>query len=162
MNSTRLGEGQLSLNSNRLSLRELIEGCCTHVRFNGSHQIINTGDLDTEMFADKHRLDQVLVNFVNNAVKYAPDSKEIIINVDDLEDSVKVSVIDKGKGISAEYVPFLFDRYYRVNENRNQSSGLGLGLYISAEIVRKHGGEIGVHTAPGNGSAFWFVIPKNL
>jgi signal transduction histidine kinase len=67
----------------------------------------------------------VLVNLVNNAVKNAPDSKEIIIYVDDLEDSVKVSVIDKGKGISAEYVPYLFDRYYRVNENRNQGSGLG-------------------------------------
>ncbi|MGZ3872922.1 MAG: PAS domain-containing sensor histidine kinase [Mucilaginibacter sp.] len=162
LNSTRLGESQLGLDKKRMSLKDLIEGCCNHVRLNGSHQLINRGDLDAEMFADKDRLDQVMVNFVNNAVKFAPDSKEITIQVDDLGDSVKVSVIDKGKGISAEYVPFLFDRYYRVNENRNQGSGLGLGLYISAEIIRKHGGEIGVDTGPGTGCAFWFVIPKNL
>ncbi|MGZ3983333.1 MAG: PAS domain-containing sensor histidine kinase, partial [Mucilaginibacter sp.] len=162
LNSTRMGEGQLSLNKRQLSLKELLEGCCSHVRLSGSHQITHTGNLDIAVFADKHRLDQVVVNFVNNAVKFASDSKEIVIHVEDLNESVKVSVIDKGKGIAAEYVPFLFDRYYSINENRNQGMGLGLGLYISAEIVRKHGGEIGVDTAPGKGSAFWFVIPKYL
>lgn len=160
LNATRLGEGQLILNRKPMSLTELINSCCNHVRLEGAYKIIHTGDLNVEVFADKNRIDQVLVNFVNNAVKYAPESKEIVINVDDLGDSVKVSVIDKGKGISAEYVPFLFDRYYRVNENRNQGSGLGLGLYISAEIIRKHGGEIGVDTQLQKGSTFWFVIPK--
>lgn len=160
LNATRLGEGQLILNRKQMSLTELINSCCNHVRLEGAYKIVHTGDLNVEVFADKHRIDQVLVNFVNNAVKYAPESKEIIINVDDLGDSVKVSTIDKGKGISAEYVPFLFDRYYRVNENRNQGSGLGLGLYISAEIIRKHGGEIGVDTQVQNGATFWFTIPK--
>jgi PAS domain S-box-containing protein len=160
LNSTKLGEGQLILNKTILSLKEVIKGCCNHIGLNSSYKINHTGDLNVEVFADQHRIDQVLVNFVNNAVKYAPESKEIIINVVDLEDSVKVSVIDKGKGISAEYVPFLFDRYYRVDENRNHGSGLGLGLYICAEIIRKHGGEIGVDTQVQKGSAFWFVIPK--
>ncbi|TFF30352.1 PAS domain-containing sensor histidine kinase [Mucilaginibacter psychrotolerans] len=164
LNSTRMGEGQLTLNKRRLSLKDILEDCCNHVRLNvnGSHELIHKGDLDVEVFADKHRIDQVLVNFVNNAVKFAPESKEIIIHVDDLNDSVKVSVIDKGKGISAEYVPFLFDRYYCVNENRNQGLGLGLGLYISAEIIRKHDGQIGVDTEAGKGASFWFIIPKNL
>lgn len=164
LNSTRMGEGQLTLNKRRLPLREILEHCCNHVRLNvnGSHELVHKGDLDAEVYADKHRIDQVLVNFVNNAVKFAPESKEIVINIDDLEDSVKVSVIDKGRGISAEYVPFLFDRYYCVNENRNQGLGLGLGLYISAEIIRRHGGEIGVDTEVGKGSTFWFIIPKGL
>lgn len=162
LNSTRIGEGQLTLNKRRLSLKELLGDCCSHVRLSGTHEIVHTGNLDVEVYADKHRLDQVLVNFVNNAVRYAPDSHKIIINVDDLDDRVKVSVIDKGKGISAEYVSFLFDRYYRVNENRIHGSGLGLGLYISAEIIRKHGGEIGVDTVIGKGATFWFVIPKGL
>jgi signal transduction histidine kinase len=56
----------------------------------------------------------------------------------------------------------LFDRYYRVDENRNRGSGLGLGLYISAEIIRKHGGEIGVDTGAGKGTTFWFILPKDL
>jgi PAS domain S-box-containing protein len=162
LDSTRLGEGQLKLNKKRLSLKELIEGCCNHVRLNGTHEIKHTGDLSLEVFADKHRIDQILVNLVNNAVKYAPDSNLITIHVEDLTDKVKVSVIDKGQGISAEFVPYLFDRYYRVDENRNRSSGLGLGLYISAEIIRKHGGEIGVDTGAGKGTTFWFILPKDL
>jgi signal transduction histidine kinase len=162
LNSTRLGEGQLKLNRKRLSLKELIEGCCNHVRLNGTHEIKHTGDLSLEVFADRHRIDQVLVNLVNNAVTYAPDSNSITIHVEDLTDKVKVSVIDEGYGISAEFVPYLFDRYYRVDENRNKGSGLGLGLYISAEIIRKHGGEIGVDTGAEKGAAFWFILPKDI
>ncbi len=160
LNSTKIGEGQLKLNKKRLSLKDLIEGCCNHVRLNGTHEIKHTGDLSLEIFADRHRIDQVLVNLVNNAVTYAPDSNLITIDVEDLIDKVKVSVIDKGQGISAEFVPYLFERYYRVDENRNQGSGLGLGLYISAEIIRKHGGEIGVDTGTGIGATFWFILPK--
>jgi signal transduction histidine kinase len=95
-------------------------------------------------------------------VTYAPDSNSITIHVEDLTDKVKVSVIDEGYGISAEFVPYLFDRYYRVDENRNKGSGLGLGLYISAEIIRKHGGEIGVDTGAEKGAAFWFILPKDI
>lgn len=160
LNSTKMGEGQLILNKRQFSLKSLLDDCCNHVRLNSSHQIIHSGNLDLEVFADKHRLDQVVVSLVNNAIRYAPDSKEIVINVADLQDKVKVSVIDKGNGISSEYIPFLFDRYYRVNENRNQGSGLGLGLYISAEIIRKHGGKIGVDSEVGKGATFWFIIPK--
>jgi PAS domain S-box-containing protein len=159
LNSTRLGEGQMTLNKKHFSLKDLIEGCCNHVRLNGIHEILHAGDLEVEMYADKHRIDQVLVNLVNNAVKYAPGANKITIHVDNLKDAIKVSVIDTGKGISAAYVPHLFNRYYRVNENGNHGSGLGLGLYISAEIIRKHGGEIGVVTDIDKGSTFWFTIP---
>ena len=72
----------------------------------------------------------------------------------------KVWVKYKGPGIDPEKVPHLFDRYFRVDSGGIQYSGLGLGLYISAEIVKRHGGQIGVDTALGKGSSFWFTIPK--
>ena len=70
-----------------------------------------------------------------------------------------VSVSDKGKGIPAENLHKLFDRYYRVDENKRQISGLGLGLYISSEIIKRHGGKIGVNSELGSGSSFWFTLP---
>ncbi|WP_295711865.1 PAS domain-containing sensor histidine kinase [Mucilaginibacter sp.] len=162
LNSTRMGEGQLTLNKKSLLLKDLIEGCCNHIRLNGMYRIINKGDLSLNVFADKYRINQVLMIMVNNAVKHAPDSMQITLNVEDMGNRVKVSVIDKGKGISPECVPFLFDRYYRVDKNRNQGSGLGLGLYISSEIIRKHGGEIGVDTEVEKGATFWFILPKGM
>ncbi|HEY4195001.1 MAG TPA: HAMP domain-containing sensor histidine kinase, partial [Mucilaginibacter sp.] len=68
---------------------------------------------------------------------------------------------DRGPGIAEDKLPHLFDRYYRADSEGAQYSGLGLGLYISAEIIRRHGGDIGVDSEPGNGSTFWFTLPGN-
>jgi signal transduction histidine kinase len=72
---------------------------------------------------------------------------------------VKVSVIDKGAGIPAKNLPSLFDRYYRVDHGGNTYTGLGLGLYICSEIIKKHNGTIGVESVTGEGSTFWFTLP---
>jgi signal transduction histidine kinase len=72
---------------------------------------------------------------------------------------VKISVRDTGPGINSSQIPFLFDRYYRVNHEGSFYSGLGLGLYICSEIVKKHGGTIGVESEIGQGSEFWFCLP---
>jgi two-component system CheB/CheR fusion protein len=71
----------------------------------------------------------------------------------------KVSVTDKGPGITDDKLNHLFDRYYRVQTHGIQGSGLGLGLYICAEIIKKHDGEIGVTSQLGKGSTFWFTLP---
>ena len=94
---------------------------------------------------------------LTNAVKYAPESKEILINLEKITDTVKVSVTDKGPGIPADKKPYLFDRYYRVEESKQP--GLGLGLYISSEIISKHDGKIGADSEVGVGSTFWFILP---
>jgi PAS domain S-box-containing protein len=157
--STKIEQGQLSLNRNSFPLSNVLEECCNHIPVDGKHYITNKGELETVVFADQNKIEQVLINFVNNAVKYAPDSEEIIIEVENLHDKVKVAVSDTGPGISAEDASQVFNRYYRVAREGSRRAGLGLGLYISAEIIRRHDGEIGVITEPGKGSAFWFTIP---
>ncbi|MBG6234172.1 PAS domain S-box-containing protein [Pedobacter sp. CAN_A7] len=157
--STKIEQGQLMLNKIHFPLSNVLEECCNHIPVDGKHYITNKGDLDTEVFADQNKIEQVLINFVNNAVKYAPDAEEIIIEVENLEDKVKVTVIDQGPGIAVDSALQVFNRYYRVTKERNRRTGLGLGLYISAEIIKRHQGEIGVNTEPGKGSAFWFTLP---
>lgn len=159
LNTTRTNEGQLHLNYTEFTISEMLDQCCHHLRIGGKHDLVIKGDRRLKMWADEIRIDQVVVNLVNNAVKYAPDEKEIYLIIEDLSDSVKISVKDNGPGISADKVEHLFDRYYRVDYSGVQYSGLGLGLYISAEIIKKHRGQIGVETEVGKGSTFWFTIP---
>lgn len=159
LNTTRTNEGQLHLNYQHFNIYEMLEACCTHIRIREKHDLILQGNKDLMVEADEVRIDQVVVNFVNNAVKYAPDQLEIYLIIEDLGDRVKISVKDSGPGIPADKIPHLFDRYYRADYSGAQYSGLGLGLYISSEIIKKHHGEIGVDSELGKGSTFWFNLP---
>ncbi len=136
-----------------------MEECCPHVRAEGIYTLKIEGDMNVEVYADGMRIDQIVINFVNNAIKYAPGSKEIRIFIEKINDMAKVSIIDKGPGIPAEKLLHLFDRFYRVDSSGSQYSGLGLGLYISAEIIKRHNGQIGVNSELGKGSTFWFTLP---
>lgn len=119
------------------------------------------GEEDIMLHADSERIGRVLTNLISNAVKYAPTTTDIKVELVDSENYIKISVIDQGPGIIAEKIPLLFDRYYQADEQQHQFSGLGLGLFISANIVRKHGGEIGVDSVPGERTSFWFTLPKS-
>nr|WP_067060204.1 PAS domain-containing sensor histidine kinase [Mucilaginibacter sp. L294] len=159
LNLSRMNEGQLKLDKTQFTIAEMLNQCCNHVRVVGKHELILQGDEELQIIADEHRIDQVIVNMVNNAVKYAPNSKQIFFNVEKAGDMARISVRDTGPGIAPDKLSHLFERYYRTDASGYQNSGLGLGLYISAEIIRKHGGEIGVDSELGKGSTFWFTLP---
>jgi PAS domain S-box-containing protein len=162
LNSTKIEQGQLTLNKIIFTLADIIDEHCSHIQLKGDKRIKYTGDHSLQVTADLHKIDQVLVNLVNNAVKYAPESEELIVHVEKIQGTTKVSVIDHGNGIPPESLDKLFNRYYRVDANNTQISGLGLGLYISSEIIKRHGGEIGVESKLGEGSTFWFTIPDTV
>jgi PAS domain S-box-containing protein len=159
LNLSRMNEGQLKLDKTKFTIAHMLNQCCSHVRVAGKHELVLQGDEELEVIADEHRVDQVIVNMVNNAVKYAPNSKQIFFNVEKLGSMARISVRDTGPGIAPDKLSHLFERYYRTDASGYQNSGLGLGLYISAEIIRKHGGEIGVDSELGKGSTFWFTLP---
>jgi PAS domain S-box-containing protein len=161
LDSNRISQGQLQLRKTKFTIAEMINDCCQHVRASGKHEIVLKGDLQLKICADEQQIDQVVINLVNNAVKYAPNSRSIYINIEKLAGDARISVSDEGPGIAADKIPHLFDRYYRADYSGIQFSGLGLGLYICAEIVRKHGGIIGVESELGRGSTFWFKLPLN-
>lgn len=159
LNASKANEGQLPIHKKTFVLAKLIDDCCQHVRAEAIYSIRVTGNLEVCVNADIDRIDQVVVNLVNNAIKYAPDSKEININIEKLEDYVKLSVIDKGPGIPPEKLRYIFDRYYRADNSGSRYTGLGLGLYICTEIIKGHDGQIGVESELGAGTTFWFTLP---
>jgi two-component system phosphate regulon sensor histidine kinase PhoR len=123
-----------------------------------------TGD-EIEVFGDKERLKQVMVNLVENAVKYTNPGGKVSIELRDsmpAENLITISVIDTGIGIAEEHLPRLFERFYRVDKDRSRSSpgGTGLGLAICKHIVEAHKSQISVTSVPGNGSTFSFTLRK--
>lgn len=159
LNMNRMAEGQLHLKKTTFNISDMLQQCCNHVRVEDQYDLIIEGDKDLEIRADEHRIDQVVVNFVNNAVKYAPDSRKIFLIIEKEGDYARISVKDNGPGIPEHIMPHLFDRFYRVNHDGQTYTGLGLGLYICSEIIKKHDGKIGVESELGKGSTFWFTIP---
>ncbi|MDN5284522.1 MAG: chemotaxis protein CheR [Mucilaginibacter sp.] len=158
---TKIQAGKLELRKTKFILGELIEECWEELQVNSQHhQIVVEGDSNIDIIADRNRLEQVIINLISNAIKYSPDSNKVIINVEKLIDGVKIAVTDFGIGIPKNKQSLLFDRFYRVDENSKRYAGLGLGLFISSEIVKQHQGHIHVESTVGKGSTFWFIMPE--
>ena len=115
---------------------------------------------DVTVLADELRMTQVLYNLINNAVNYTGKEKEVLLRQTIKDDRVRIDVIDHGEGIPPESLPYVWDRYYKVDKNhRRPTSGAGLGLSIVKGILESHGAAYGVESEPGNGSDFWFEMP---
>jgi len=113
-----------------------------------------------EIIADKSKIEQVLVNLINNAIKYNKDKGFVRIYSGELTDKIKIIVEDSGSGIPARDIPRIFERFYRVDKARSRElGGTGLGLSIVKHIIELHGGNVGVESTEGLGSKFWFILP---
>jgi signal transduction histidine kinase len=108
---------------------------------------------------DHHRLEQVLVNLMQNAVKYAGSSRRVEITVTPGDAEVTTAVRDFGVGIPPEQQQHVFDRFFRASNVRDRQSGLGLGLFIASTIVTRHGGRMWLESTQGAGTTFYFTLP---
>ncbi|MVN21616.1 CheR family methyltransferase [Mucilaginibacter arboris] len=157
---TKIQSGSLVLDKFRFPIVGFVRECCEQISDkSGDYEIIIHGSEDLMVYADRNRTEQVMTNLITNAIKYAPGSNIMKIAITKEIGSVKITVTDFGIGVAKEKIPFLFDRFFRAEEVTKNYAGLGLGLYISAEIVKRHHGEIGVESEPGKGSSFWFTLP---
>jgi two-component system, NtrC family, sensor histidine kinase KinB len=114
---------------------------------------------DVTVLADHERIGHAFSNLIGNAIRYTPHDGTITLGAEVKNGVVRFTVSDPGKGIPKEYQARLFEKFFRVPDNEDQK-GTGLGLYIAKEIVRGHGGDIGVESEAGKGSTFWFTLPK--
>lgn len=156
MSLSRLEEGKMSLNLSTFSLRELLEEVLNDILALSSTHLIDCKPCpDVTVTADREKLGQVLMNLVSNAIKYSPEGTTVTINCKLNKERIDVSIADQGYGISASDQSRLFERFYRVDNGRQQYvTGFGIGLYLASQIVKLHGGQIGVESEPGKGSVF--------
>lgn len=157
---SKIEAGKLELHTETFSLRELTEELLEELQHSAdTHQLTLTGN-DVTITADRERIGQVISNLVANALKYSPQADQVEISLEQQQNEAIIHVRDFGVGIPADKKDKIFKRFYRVtNAGKTTFPGLGLGLYISAEIVRRHKGRIWVESEEGVGSTFSFALP---
>jgi len=156
---TEVDEGKLQLHQTIFQLDKLMRDCINDLETN-RHSIELRCDPTVHILADWPKMDQVFANLLNNAIKYSPHGGTIIIGTQIIGEKVRIYVQDEGIGIEPKHQKNIFKSFYRVdNLNTSNISGFGIGLYLVAEILRKHGSQIHVQSAKDKGSIFYFDFP---
>ena len=157
---SKIESGKLKFNKKYFSFDKILDHIVEIMeQANPQVKFIKKGQINTEIFGDEMRIEQVIINFITNAIKYAPDSDEVHITSELRGDEIYFSVKDFGIGMAKEHQQQIFDKFYRVEETSERFQGLGIGLYICQEIIERHEGKIGVNSEPDEGSEFYFTIP---
>ena len=159
---SKIDNGKLKINKRQNNLENVIQTAIDTILQTHDNKIkITRHGFIPDIFIpfDEIRIEQVLINFLTNAIKYSPENNQIIITtfVDDNE--VKVSITDFGIGIPDFKQDLVFKKFYRVDESSVQFQGMGIGLYICSEIIHQHDGTIGLSSVMEEGSTFYFTLP---
>ena len=160
---SKLESGNAELNHTTFSINGKIEEILQRYEIyteRDGYEFLYEADEDVIVSADIPKIEQVMYNLINNAVNYTGDDKKITIKQINKESSVRIEIIDNGKGIEQEMLPLIFDRYYRDKKNARETAGTGLGLSIVKEILKLHGYPFGVSSEIDKGSTFWFEIKR--
>lgn len=156
----RIESGKLKYRITRFNFGKFIEEISPVIKtLVRNHKLIIKGKTDVNVKGDKDRIKQVIINFITNAVKYSPKDKKIILSIKTEDDEIILGVKDFGIGIEREKQIQIFDKYFRTERGERKAEGLGLGLYISKEIISFHKGKIWVDSEVNKGSTFYFTFP---
>ena len=160
---SRIESGQESFNIESLELRPVVSEAISLVRDQNRAGIsfdvtLLNETTNVDVMAEKGRLIQVLVNLLQNALKFTSPVGEIKISNNQVDEFVEIHVSDTGSGISEDHAPYVFERFYKVDKSRSDQ-GTGLGLAIVKHLVQAHGGDVGLNSVEGEGSTFTFTLP---
>ena len=161
---SRIHVGRLDLRQEFTDLRSIVRDAIEQERQIAPRRSITLQlpEQPVPVLADAVRIGEVITNYLTNALKYSAESAPVAAGVTIEDTRAQVWIRDEGPGLSPEQQQFLWERFYRAPGVKVQSGsgvGLGLGLYISRTIIERHQGQVGVQTAPGKGSTFWFTLP---
>ena len=161
LDASKIQAGRLDYEEEPVDLDTLVHETVEMLQeTNPTHVLHVNGATHAVIQGDKERLGQVLINLINNAVKYSPQANSVDITLSTSKKAAMISVRDYGVGIAKADQKHIFDRFYRAHNSNNKFfKGLGMGLYIAYEIVKRHGGDITVKSALGKGSTFTISLP---
>jgi signal transduction histidine kinase len=159
---TKIQSGRLQFNDDYFNFNHLVTELIEDLqRTTSRHEIVLQLQPTGDVYADKDRIGQVITNLITNAIKYSPNAHKIIVSTKLVDNEVQVCVQDFGIGISADKKDRVFEQFYRVSgEKQHTFPGLGLGLYIASEIMKREKGRIWVNSIEGEGSTFCFALPS--
>ena len=160
---TKLQAGKLQFSDKIFCFNTLIEEVVDELQHTtATHTIIKHLSDVGNVYGDRERISQVVTNLLTNAIKYSPNAEKIIVYTSLHNKDVMLCVEDFGIGIPEQNRQKVFEQYYRVNGKAHHTiPGLGLGLFISSEIIKRVGGKIWVRSEEGEGSTFCFTVPKD-
>lgn len=158
---SKLKMGKLDMKRKEFNLFKLVKTIVQDIELDEKKRIKLDGEDHVMVFADPVRIGQVMTNLLTNAIKYSNSGENISVKIRTRDNAVEVQVSDKGEGIPQDQLEKIFRPFYRAlgEEERVTISGSGLGLYISREIVRQHGGRMWATSKKGEGSHFFFTLP---
>jgi signal transduction histidine kinase len=159
----KVESGNSKLDRSMISLKELSNNAVLNfeAELKNKELRMSVEGSDSRIFADKYRIDQVLMNLMSNAIKYTPEGGNIDIRISETEDSVILEFEDNGIGIPEEELPLIFERFYRADKSRNRmTGGSGIGLAIVRSIIAAHGGTVEVRSSLNSGTCFTLTFPK--
>lgn len=161
---SKIETGNIQLNMQNAEPAKIIEYAYETMHLQAQQKNIRIG-IECEknvqpIKADIQKTVWVLINLIANALRYTPPNGSIKLKADDMGHEVTFSVTDTGKGISLEYLDKVFQKYFQVHEDKNSEENSGLGLAIAKEFIKAQGGEIAVESELGEGSTFYFTLPK--
>ena len=157
---SKMQAGQLELAQEAFDVDELVREVVENLQPTTTHHLLIEGTARRTIIGDRGRLGQVLLNLLTNAIKYSPHADRVVVRVAHSQDTLTVCVQDFGMGIAQSHQQRLFERFYRVLSEKDQTyPGLGIGLYIAYEIIQRHGGKMWVDSREGEGSLFSFSLP---
>ena len=157
---TKINAGKLTYDFQPFDFSQMLKDSVDSAQLTtSSHELILEQSEGLQIVGDKLRLEQVINNFLSNAIKYSPDGKKVIVRSQLVGEGLIVSVQDFGIGIQERHIQRLFDRYYRIDNTAMRFEGLGLGLFISSEILKRHMGTFWIESEPGQGATFYFRLP---
>ncbi|MFN8498413.1 MAG: PAS domain S-box protein [Anaerolineae bacterium] len=159
---SRIQDGKLTLNLAPFVMDDLVRELVAEMQPITAHELRVEADAGETILADRERIRQVLINLLFNAVTYSPKTEPILIRCWRDADGTHVSVVDHGIGIPQSEQTRIFDRFYQIDSSSGKTyPGLGLGLFISAEIMKRHRGQLSVESEVGRGSTFTLTLPDS-
>lgn len=160
VDAARIEAGQLKVNARPVDIRALILDLKQRMAATGGERVVvEAPEGLPAVLADPDRLERVLMNLLSNALKFSTEGTAITVIAAKHADEVVTTVSDRGRGIPPDEQLHLFERYYRTKESRKRPEGLGLGLFITKELVEAQGGRIWVESEVDKGSSFYFTLP---